>query len=107
MVVARYSRWIFKEGKRNEVFDELDSPFSEIARKTVRLPGVLSLLSKDEPNVGMVISLWNDEDSIKASASGVFASAIDKFKDSLKEPPIVERLTVFTAELTQLIPQDR
>ena len=105
MVIARYSRWLFKDGKRNEVFHELDETFGNIARKMKGYRGVLSLLSKDDPNVGLVITLWTDDESFKSSESAVLASAIEKFKESLKEPPSIERLIVFTVELKQFLPQ--
>jgi len=104
MVVARLSRWAFKDGKRNEVFHELDSTFGDIARKAPGYRGVLSLLSRDDPNAGLVITLWTDDDSFKASESSVLRSAIEKVKADLREPPVVERLTVFTVELKQLLP---
>ena len=104
MVAARLSRWAFKDGKRNEVFHELDSTFGDVARKAPGYRGVLSLLSRDDPNAGLVITLWTDDASFKASESGVFRSAIEKVKENLKEPPMLERLTVFTIELKQLLP---
>lgn len=104
MVVARLSRWVFKEGKRDEVFQELDSTFGDIARGAKGYRGVLSLLDKDYPNVGIVITLWTDEDSFKASETGVLESAIRKVSEYLQEPPQVEKYRVFTAELKQLVP---
>jgi len=54
MVIARFSRWSFKKGKRDEVFHQLDSSFGSIARNAKGFRGVLSLLDKDDPDVGTV-----------------------------------------------------
>jgi len=105
MVVARFSKWVFKEGKRNQVFHELDSTFGDVARKTTGYRGVISLINKDDPNVGLVITLWNDEEALKVSETAVFKSAVQKVMANLKEPPKFEKYTVFTVELKQLIPQ--
>ena len=104
MVVARLSRWLFKVGKRDGVFQELDSTFGDIERGAKGYRGVLSLLDKDDPNRGIVITLWSDEDSSRASETGVFESAIQKINAHLQEPPKVEEYGVFTAELKQLVP---
>ena len=104
MVVARLSKWLFKEGKRKEIFQELDSTFGDIARQTKGYRGVLSLMDIQDPNRGIVITLWTDEDASKASEGGVFKEAIQKVIDYLQEPPVVEKYRVFTAELRQLVP---
>ncbi len=104
MVIARLSKWSFKEGKRNDVFSELDLTFGVAAREAKGYRGSLSLLSKDDPSVGLVITLWTDEESFKASETDVLKSAMQKFMSSLKESPVVEKYTVFTAELKELTP---
>lgn len=105
MVIARFSKWAFKEGKRDELFQQLDSTFGNIARKAKGFRGVLSMLDKEDPNVGIVITLWTDEDSLKKSQLSVLQPAIQDVLANLKEPVSAKTYRVFTAELTQLIPK--
>lgn len=98
------SKWSFKKGKREEGFYELDTTLGNQARLTPGFRGVLSLLSKDDPNVGIVITLWNDEESLKASQSEIFRQAIKKIAEVLVEPPTVQDFRLFTAELRALNP---
>jgi heme-degrading monooxygenase HmoA len=104
MVFARLSRWTFKSGKRDESFQELDAAFGNIARQAKGYRGVLSLLSQDNPDVGLVITLWTDEESFKASETAVFGNAIQKASENITRPPSIEKCRVFTAELRQLTP---
>ncbi len=104
MVIARFSRWSFKEGKRDELFHILDADFGKLARGAKGFRGALSLLDKDDPNVGIVITLWTDEASLKASQLNVLNPAIQNVVKNLKEPVTTQNYRVFTAELEELIP---
>jgi len=107
MVVARLSTWSFKEGKRDELFHQLDSTFGKLARGAKGFRGVISLLDKEEPNIGIVITLWTDEDSYNASEFSVLTPAIQQIMENLKSPVTVRNYRVFTAEVAQLIPPSK
>ncbi len=62
------------------------------------------MLDKDDPNVGVVITLWTDEASMDASQLSVLNPAIQNAMKNLKEPVTIQNYRVFTAELTSLIP---
>ena len=104
MVLARMSKWLFKDGKREKGFYELDATLSDRARKTVGFRGVVTLLSRDDPNVGIVITLWTDEEALKASENEVFKLAVQKILEYTAEPPTVQNFRLFTAELRELSP---
>jgi heme-degrading monooxygenase HmoA len=95
------STWTFKNGKREEGFSELDMILSTLARNTKGFRGSLSLISRDNSNSAIFLTLWNDEESLKASESGVFTAAIQKVKQHLENPPKVDNYRVFSAELLQ------
>ncbi len=104
MVIARQSTWSFKDGKRDEVFQLLDSSFGKFARDAKGFRGVITLLDKDDPNVGVVITLWTDEESFRASEQSVLNPAVRSIMKELKEPVTVKNYRVFTAELRHLVP---
>jgi heme-degrading monooxygenase HmoA len=95
------STWTFKNGKREEGFSELDMVLSTLARNTKGFRGSLSLISRDDSNSAIFLTLWNDEESLKASESGVFTGAIKKVEKHLENPPKVDNYRVFSAELLQ------
>ncbi len=104
MVLARLSKWVFKNGKRERGFNELDSTMADQARTTQGFRGVISLLSRDDPNVGIIITLWNDEEALQASEADVFKSSVQKISEYVAEPPIMQNYRLFTAELRALTP---
>jgi len=61
----------------------------------------MSLLSKEDPNAAVVLTLWQDEESLEASEKGVFAEAVTKVKSLLDVSPRVENYRVFSTELFQ------
>ncbi len=106
MVLARMTKWTFKSGKRQEAFSELDSTLGNVARANPGFRGVLSLLSRDDPNVGVVITLWNDEESLRSSESNVLPPSVQKVTELLTERPTVQNFRLFTAELRAITPSE-
>lgn len=86
MVLARTSTWYFKKGKREDGFAELYLILNTLARNTKGFRGFISLLSRDDPHVAVVVTLWNDEESLQGSALGVFKDAAQKAKEYLESP---------------------
>ncbi len=99
MVVARMSFWEFKPDKMEQGFNMLYDTLAEMARKTKGFRGNLTLLSKDNPNVGVVITLWETEDALDASHDEVFEKSIKTMEQFVTGPPEVKNYRVFSAEL--------
>ena len=72
-----------------------------LTRNTNGFRGYISLLSHEDLNVAVVVTLWGDEESLKASETGVFKDAVGKVKAYLEKPPKIENFRVFSAELRQ------
>jgi len=102
MVVARMSFWKFKPGQREPGFNLLDDTLAEMARRTKGFRGNITLLSRDDPNIGVVISLWETEDALKASYEAVFQKAIKMIEQFVTGPPDAKNYRVFSAELRTL-----
>ena len=99
MVLARMSFWYFKEGKREEGFAELDRILNTLAQVAEGFRGYMSLLSYDDPNALTVLTLWQDEETLRKSEREVFAAAIRKVHDSLEREPRTENYRVYSTEL--------
>jgi quinol monooxygenase YgiN len=95
------SIWHFKKGQREDAFLELDGILNTSTRYTSGFRGYMSLLSHEDPNVATILTLWQDEESLKASEKEVFAQAIIKVHDSLESSPQMENYRVFSTELFQ------
>ncbi|MCW3996075.1 MAG: antibiotic biosynthesis monooxygenase [Candidatus Bathyarchaeota archaeon] len=101
LVFARMSVWTFKPGKREEGFLELDNILNISTRHAQGFRGYMSLLSHEDVNSAVILTLWQDEDSLRATEKGIFAKAIKKVKYSLTKPPEVKNFRVFSTELFQ------
>ncbi len=101
MVLARLSTWTFKKGKREEGFSTLDLILSTSTRNTKGFRGSLSLISRDDPNAALFLTMWSDEESLASSETGVFSEATKKTLEFLEKPPKVDNYRVFSAELKQ------
>ena len=101
MVLARMSFWSFKKGKREEGFSELDRILNTLSQVAEGFRGYMSLLSYEDPNALTVLTLWQDEESMKMSEKGVFAQAIKKVQDQLESPPRIENYRVYSTQLFQ------
>jgi heme-degrading monooxygenase HmoA len=101
LVFARMSIWTFKNGKREDAFAEIDNILNTLTRNVEGFRGYMSLLSQPDPNVAVVLTLWQDENCMKASEKGVFAQAVKQVQKSIKNSPHVENYRVFSTELFQ------
>jgi quinol monooxygenase YgiN len=100
-VLARMSKWIFKNGKREEGFLKIDQILNKTVRHTVGFRGYMSLLSQDETNSAVILTLWQDQDALEASEKGVFTQASQEIQDLLEKPPTTDSFRVFSTELFQ------
>jgi len=91
------SLWYFKKGQREQAFLELDHILNTETRNSSGFRGYISLLSHEDPDLVTVLTLWQDEESLKASEKAVFAQAKEKVKDSLKGSAKIENYQIFSA----------
>ena len=89
----------FKKGKREEGFAELDLILNMQARQSKGFRGFISLNSRDKEDVAVILTLWEDEESLIASERAVFNKAVDKVYHFLEKEPDVEHYRVFSTEL--------
>jgi len=99
MVVARMSIWKFKGGQREAAFNTLERTAAEESRRTRGYRGSLQLLSVEDPDAGIIITLWEDEDALNASAHGLFKGAVQELKQYVAAPPRVEKYKLDGAEM--------
>ncbi len=101
MVFARMSTWHFKKGKRETAFLEIDRVLETATRHVEGFRGYMSLLSREDPNTAVVLTLWQDEATLKKTESGTLQDAVRKVQDALESPPCIENFRVFSTELFQ------
>jgi heme-degrading monooxygenase HmoA len=101
VVLARATFWFFKTGKRDEGFAELDRILNTLATVAQGFRGYMSLLSYEDPNALTVLTLWQDEESMKISEKGIFTQAVKKVQNQLQSPPRTENYRVFSTQLFQ------
>ena len=95
MVVARLAKFYFKNGKREEGFEELDLILNKEARKAKGFRGYISLFSCDQDNVAVILTAWEDDESYLSSKE-ILSSAIDKVMPILERQPDIEHYRVDT-----------
>jgi heme-degrading monooxygenase HmoA len=104
MVVARVSTWKFKQGQRDNAFAALDKR-SEEADRTRGFRGYLDLLSDDDPDAAIVITLWEDEETRSASQRGIFQGATQDMERYLTGPPDVKNYRVREIQIKETPPE--
>ena len=95
MVVARLTKFYFKEGKREEGFTELDLILNKEARNARGFRGYVSMFSCDQDNVAVILTMWEDDESFEASKE-IFALAVEKTMPLLEKQPEPEHNRVDT-----------
>ncbi len=101
MVFARMSTWHFKKGKRESAFLEIDRILTTATRHVEGFRGYMSLMSHEDPDTVIIITLWRDEETLKRTATGTIQDAVRTVQDSLQGPPCIENFRVFSTELFQ------
>ena len=95
VVVARLSKFYFKNEKREEGFEELDLILNKEARNAKGFRGFVSMFSCEQDNVATFITLWEDDESFLGSKE-LFSSAVEKVLPFLDRQPDVEHYRVDT-----------
>ena len=103
MVVARIARFYFKNGKREEGFEELDLIVNKYARSAKGFLGYISLFSCDDDNVAIILTTWEDDEPYLASKE-LFSSGINKLMPFFEKQPEVEYCRVDTINLINISP---
>jgi quinol monooxygenase YgiN len=100
MVVARIAKFYFKTGKREEGFAELDLILNKQVRSAKGFRGYISLISRDQDTVAIILTMWDDEESFLGSKA-LFSSTVDKVMPFFERQPDVEHYRVDTVNLSQ------
>ncbi len=96
------AKFYFKPGKREEGFSELDLVVNKMARNSKGFRGFVSLLSRHDSNVAVIMTLWEDEETLLSSEKSVFFKGVEKIERFLDDKPTVEHFRVFSTELLML-----
>ena len=100
MVVARLSKFYFKNEKREEGFSELDLILNKQTRSAKGFRGYVSMFSCDQENLVTFLTVWEDDESFLASQQ-IFASAVEKVMPLVERQPEVEHYRVDTVNFDQ------
>jgi quinol monooxygenase YgiN len=95
------STWHFKKGKRETAFLEIDRVLTTATRRVEGFRGYLSLMSHQDPNTAVVITLWQDQETLEKTEYGTIQDAVQLVKNFLESPPCIENFRVFSTELFQ------
>jgi quinol monooxygenase YgiN len=101
LVFARMTTWHFKKDKREKAFVEIDRVLNTATRNVKGFRGYMSLLSNEDPNTAIVLTLWQDEETLKQTETGTLQDAVRKVQDALESPPCIENFKVYSTELFQ------
>ena len=99
MVVARIAKFYFKEGKREEGFEELDLILNKKVRSARGFRGYVSSFSCDQDTVALILTMWEDDESFEASKE-LFSLAIDKVTPLFERQPDVEHHRIDTVNFS-------
>ncbi len=103
MVVARMSTWKFKPGQRDAAIEVISKEGDAAEKKGSR--GHLFLMPAEDPDAGVFITLWEDEESLQASREGVFKGISRDIEQYTASPPEVKKLHVHSAEIAEIAPE--
>jgi quinol monooxygenase YgiN len=97
LVVARLVKFYFKNGKREEGFEELDLILNKYGRNQIGFRGFISLFSCDQENIVTILTAWEDDESYQNSEK-LFSSAVDKVLPLTERQPEVEHYRIDTVK---------
>jgi quinol monooxygenase YgiN len=95
------STWTFKKNKAEEGFLELDNQLNSLTRQTTGFRGYMSLLSHEDVNSAVILTLWQDEEDLNASEKSAFVELTKMVQPYLEKPPTSKSFRVFSTELFQ------
>ncbi len=99
LVLARVGSWKFKPDQRKKGFEMLEHSVAELIRTVEGFRESIILLSREDPNLGIIITIWNSEESEKIFADSAFKIATQTLEPFVVGPPEVTHHTVFSTEV--------
>lgn len=102
MVVARMSTWKFRPGQRDAAL-EVISKKGDDAGRMEGFRGYLFLMSPEDQDAAILITLWEDEESLLASRESVFEEAMRDVGQYTAAPPEVKALHVHSADIPPVV----
>jgi heme-degrading monooxygenase HmoA len=108
MVVARMTVWRYKSGQREKALETLQEVMST---EMSGFRGDVVLLSSEDPDSEVIITFWEDEEAMKASAGeifreqGGFKGVFREMEQFLSGPPEVKNFRVHSAEVERVTPE--
>jgi quinol monooxygenase YgiN len=93
------SDWKFKAGQREQAIAELDKDISNQARHSEGYHGSMILLSTEDSDSAIIITLWTDQNTMQASSKAVFSDAIKAIEQYTVNPPNVRNFKLSEAEI--------
>ncbi len=79
----------------------LDETMVELTRKTKGFRWLLTFLSLENHEAGIIMTLWDNEESLNASSEGIFKATTQRLEPYVVGPPEVKNYRTFSAELRQ------
>ncbi len=79
LVVARLAKFFFKTGKREEGFSELDLILNKLVRSAKGYRGYVSMFSCDDNDVAIIMTMWEDNESLSRSSRAIFNHNVQSF----------------------------
>jgi heme-degrading monooxygenase HmoA len=76
----------------------LDENISELFRKVKGFHGLVTLLSREDSDIETILTMWENEESLKASET-IFKDKALKLEPFIIGTPDVKNYRVFSAEL--------
>lgn len=104
MVIARMSAWKFRPGQRDAAL-EVISKKGDDAERMQGFRGYLFLMSFEDQDAAILITLWEDEESLQASRESIFKDAMQDVERYTASPPEVKKLHVHSAEIAEIAPE--
>lgn len=107
MVVARMTRWKYKSGQREKALEALDEIMA-IGMNGFR--GDIILLAEEDPDTEVIVTFWDDDAAMKASAEQLFHPAgdlkgpLERLQTYLTAPSEVTDFTVYAARALDVRP---
>ncbi|MDV2480584.1 hypothetical protein F8E02_00890 [Methanoculleus sp. Wushi-C6] len=104
MAVARMSTWKFRPGQRDAAL-EVISKKGDDAERMQGFRGYLFLMSPEDQDAAILITLWEDEESLQASRESIFKEAVQDIERYTASPPDVKALHVHSADIPPIAPE--
>ena len=100
MVSGRLVKLFFKEGRSEEGFRMLDLSLNKEARNARGFQGYVSMFSCDQPNVVIILTIWEDDETF-SNSKDMFYESMAHVAPLLEKDPNVEHCRIDTVNVIQ------